>query len=152
MQDRNAEWIVSEARRLKGVGKFVEAKLLRTELERIHDQSAADATVRVSNLNMLAFLATCSGDLAEAVRAAEKCLSIYREMPHRRDEKLATYLMMLACVLAEAGRFVDAVAHGEEAFSLFRRCYGEKDEFTQFRARDVECMRRGEVRHYIERP
>ena len=69
----------------------------------------------------------------------------------RRDETLATYLMMLACVLAEAGRFSEAVPYGEEALSLSGRLYGEQSELVEFWAKDVECMRQGEVRPYIDK-
>lgn len=145
------ERIESEALQSKLLGRYAEARALRAELERLHDQAGTDPTEQVKNLNQLAFLAAACAELPEAVRAAEKCLATYRHVPNRRDEVLATYLMMLACVLAEAGRFSEAVPYGEEALSLFGRLHGEQSEFVEFRAKDVESMRQGEVRPYIDK-
>lgn len=151
MEQGSMERIESDARQSKLLGRYAEARMLRAELERLHDQVGANLTEQVKNLNQLAFLAAACGEPAEAVRAAEKCLATYRRVPNGRDETLATYLMMLACVLAEAGRFCEAVLYGEESLSLFGRLYGEQSEFVEFRAKDVERMRQGEVRPYMDR-
>ena len=151
MGEGSVERIESEAHKSKLLGRFAEAMALRAELERLHDQIGANPTEKVKNLNQLAFLAACSGAPAEAVRAAEKCLTIYRQVPNTREETLATYLMMLAYVLAETERFSEAIPLGEEALSLFGRFHGEQSDFFQFRAKDIESMKKEEVRPYLER-
>lgn len=145
------EELDSKARQSKQLGRFAEAMTLRQELERHQDQIVADPAERAKNLNQLAFVAAIGGDPSEAVRAAQKCLSNYMQVPKRRDETLATYVMMLAYVLAESGRFCEAVAYGEEALELFMAIYGKENDFVVSRAKDIQCMRIGEARSYLER-
>lgn len=123
----------------------------RQDVERRQDQAGSPHATIASNMNRLAYYAACSGERAEAVRAAEKCLTHYRQVPTIREETLAAYLMMLAATLAEAGRFQEAVRNGEDALYLFVRNHGDHSEFVQFRSQDIECMRKGQTREYLER-
>src|SRR4051794_28633029 len=108
-----------EARELKASGKHGDALRLRQEIERGHDRDGVGPVERAVNLNYMAFLAVCVGDLDEAIRAARKCLEVYRTASTEKNEKCATYLMMLSCVLAESGKFDEAIRHGEEAVAVF---------------------------------
>jgi hypothetical protein len=90
------------------------------------------------------------GDRAKAERAARRCLTTCRDTAVGA-ERYATYLFMLAAVLAECGKFDEAIAYGEEAVALFGRLYGESDSFVEFRKRDLQHMRDGVLRRYIER-
>lgn len=151
MDAEKLERIARKAQEAKWDGRLADAKALRVELERPQDQAGTRPVERATNLNMLAFVSAASGDPAEAIRAAEKCLEIYLQVPERKEETLATYQFMLAAVFAEAGRFAEAVCHGEESLAAFSRLYGSGDSFVQYRAKDIESMRRGEVRFYLDR-
>lgn len=60
--------------------------------------------------------------------------------------------MMLAYVLAESGSFNEAAQYGEEALAIFGKLHGEKNQFVKNRAIDIECMKRREVRVYLDKP
>jgi hypothetical protein len=100
---------------------------------------------------MLTFLAACRGERLEAVRAASKCLALYKEVLEPNPHHFATYVMMLSYVLAEDRQFSEAVAYGEEALMLFTKLHGQDDTFVQGLANDVESMRRAEIRDYLDK-
>jgi hypothetical protein len=137
-----AEDLERQAQNLKWVQRdYVGALHLRLELERLHGRTGASVTQQVKNLNMMAHVAVHAGALGEAERAARKCLELYGPLATDNDERLATYLMMLACVLAERGKFEEAVVHGEQAVAIFRVNHGEQDSFVAYRKLDIERMR-----------
>lgn len=135
----------------KDADTFVEALQVRQLMERLQDRFDVHASDRTKNLNSLTFLALVVSDFAEAERAARKCVSLYQNVPDLNHEKLATYLSMLSSVLAERGSFDEAVVYGEEALHHFRFFHGDSDNFVDMVKHNVECMRHGERRQYIER-
>lgn len=147
----DANHLDDEAGRCKGAGRFSEALAIRQTLERVYDESSAEPIRQAKSLNMLAYLAACRGERSEAVRAAFKCLALYARVVEPNPHRLATYVMMLAYVLAEDRQFREAVVYGDEALMLFARLLGQDDTFVQDRARDVESMRRTEVREYLDK-
>lgn len=158
MELERARELVNNAREMKHRGKYEEALAFRLEAERLYDRMGATTLERVNNLNFIAYLAACVDDPAEAVCAAEKCLAIYGNVSDRRDdvratsgERRATYLSMMCFVLAEAGRFEEAIPYGEAALSIFIANHGPDNDFVRDRAADVECMRRREKREYLDR-
>ena len=131
--------------------KYADALRLRLEIEQRKDQTQTGPAEQAKNLNWIAFLAVCAGDLEEAERAAKKCLEVYRIASSEKNEKYATYVMMLAMVLAESGKFDEAIAHGEEAVALFSQLHDEGDSFVEFRKHDIQRMRAKELPPYLER-
>lgn len=142
MKDEAAlQEMVRKATQLKLTGDYAGALSLRLELEQLHDKSNVSVEKRTANLNLIAFLAVHSGKLVEAERAARKCLGLYRPVTDAHNEKLSTYINMLACILAEEGRFEEAIANAEEAVVIFSDNHGENSTFVQYRRRDIERMR-----------
>jgi hypothetical protein len=148
---RMAQALERRAQELKQVARdHAGALRLRIELEQLHEQCCAGVGERVRNLNYLARAAVFAGQLGEAERAAHKCVELYRPVAAENDETLATYLMMLSCVLAGGGEFDEAVVYGEEAVAIFARNHGERDGFVVDRRRDIRSMRNYEVRRYLD--
>jgi 2'-5' RNA ligase len=143
--------IRKQAEDLKRARKFAEALQLRLELEGLYEQEGVNTLQQSLNLNWIAFLGVHSGNLAEAERAARKCLEVYCPTASVHDqETLATYHMMLSCVLAELRKFEEAVAEGEQALVLFSHFHGEGDSFVQFRKMDIERMRKKDSAPYLD--
>lgn len=138
-----------EAQRLKGAYDYSGALQARLKLEQLHRQFNEPPVQQSKNLNFIAFLGVHTRNLDEAERAARLCLELYRAVAEKKDEKLATYIMMLAAVLAENRKFEEAVIFGEEAVALFARNHGDNDSFVQYRKRDVERMRNKDTRPYL---
>jgi tetratricopeptide (TPR) repeat protein len=117
----------------KAAGRFQKAVDVFREVQRILDESLATAEQRSSNLNYIAFLALCAGDLDKAEQAARECLAIYQPFvvsdqnirtisvpgdPHP-TESLGTYYGALACVLAERRKFEEAEPYAERSLEYF---------------------------------
>ena len=66
-------------------------------------------------------------------------------MATRDDERLATYLMMLAFILAMRDEFDEAVARGEEALAIFQVNHGVDHPFVRQAESELGRMRRGEA-------
>jgi tetratricopeptide (TPR) repeat protein len=147
----NPEQLDEEARRCKWSGRFSEALALRQALEKRYDDLGVEPVLQAKNLNMLAYLAACRGQRSEAVRAASKCLALYKRALEPNPHHLATYVMMLSCVLAENGQFREAVVCGEEALAMFTQLHGRDNSFVQDLAEEVESMRHAEVRDYPDK-
>jgi len=146
-----AREVEDEARELKWNGNLTGALVLRKRLELMLNRVNAPAARQATNLNWRAFLAICVGDLSEAERAARRTLLLYRPVAGDRDERLATYVMMLACALAERRKFSEATAHAEEAIAMFRRHHGADSQFVKDREAAIARMRIQDTHHYIER-
>jgi hypothetical protein len=129
---------------------YAGALRVRLELEDWHARSGAGVHERTRNLNQLALLAVHAGVLGEAERAARECVELYRPIATERDERLATYVMMLSAVLAEARNFEEAVVHGERAVEMFAAHHGAQDSFVLYRKRDVDRMRAGDTGPYLD--
>lgn len=140
----------TQAEELKQQHKYADALRLRLELERLYEREDAGPVEQSLNLNWIAFLGVHSRDLAEAERAARKCVEIYRPVATHRDQHLATYLFMLATVLAEKREFDEAIVPGEEALALFAQFLGESNSFVQYRRKDIERMRQKDTQPYVE--
>ena len=134
-----------------GPRDYAGALRLRLELERLQQDDGATLVEKAGNLNQIAHVAVHAGRLAEAERAARQCVAIYRPLTTDRDERLATYLMMLSCVLAEGGQFEEAARVGEEAVAIFVLNHGEQDDFVAARWRDIGRMRASEPRPYLDK-
>jgi hypothetical protein len=139
-----------QARDLKNADRYSEAFAVRLRLEQLHVEGNSPVRDQIGNLNWLAYLGVHTGNLADAERAARKCLDLYRAVAGAADEKLATYTMMLSAVLAEAGKFSEAARTGDVAVELFVAS-GHDAEFVQQRRADVTRMRRGEPTRYLDR-
>lgn len=136
---------------LKISGDYSGALQLRLELELLHSQLNSNPSRQSRNLNQIAYLGVHLGKLREAERAAGRCLEIYRPISVAPDETLATYLFMLAAVLAESGKFDEAVSVGEEAVAIFAERHGEDSSFVQFRKKDIMRMRNKDTAPYLDR-
>ena len=64
---------------------------------------------------------------------------------------LSVTFLMLASVLAERRRFAQAVVYAEDAVAIFTRKHGETNSFVVWRRLDLQEMRLGVVRQYLER-
>jgi hypothetical protein len=108
-------------------GKDARALELRRALERYYEEAVTDPVVQMQNLNWLALMASYNGEQAEAIWAAEKCISTYEQEPVQRDVILAKLMLVLSYVLAEAGRCSDAIPYAEEARTKLAQVHGEDD-------------------------
>jgi|GEM_PF-3253444 len=142
--------IEDEARRAKWTD-WKRALRLRLELDELLDQFSDKPARQANNLNQLAWLAAHCDDSDLAVWAAEKCVAIYSQIPDRSNSALATYLMMLASMLAEADRFEEAIPCAQSATALHADLLGETNDFVVACRQRIEDMRNQVVRHYIDR-
>lgn len=127
------------------------ALALRQEVERLQMAEGTVATDVAKNLNWIAFFAVCVGDLAEAERAARRCVEVFATVPNGASETMATYLSMLSGVLAESGKFGEAVLFGDRAVSIFAANHGDDSQFVKYGRLDVDRMRREEPGPYVDR-
>lgn len=151
MESRSTAQLREQAIRLNLEGDRAGALRLRLELEQRLQELGATVGEQTSNFNWIAFFAVCTGDLGEAERAAKECVELYRPRAGDRDEKWATYLMMLADILAERGKFEDAVPHAEAAVAIFAANHGEDSAFVQGCRRDLRRMRSRDGGQYLDR-
>jgi len=140
-----------EAQDLKEAGDYFGALRLRLKLEQKHQQINECQTQQSRNLNYIAFLAIHTGNVNEAERAARRCLELYRPIAKTHDEKLATYVMMLACVLAESRKFEEAVTIGEEGVAMYAKILGKSNSYVQDCEKRIERMRHNDTRPYLDR-
>ncbi len=150
MNDR-AKALEEQASELKRQGDFFAAYVTRSELDRLYQESQVDEAERARNLSLIAFLAVQVEEQTEAERTARESLALYRGVAEPDQGKLALYTMILACVLAEAGKFDEAIAIGEEAIRIYAAVYGADDEFVLDRKAAIQRMREGDRRSYLER-
>ena len=145
---QTADDIEDSARQHKQTGDFENALELRLRLEQLIADCDADRASR--NYNWIAFLAVHTGDLQSAVRAARQSLELYSPLVDQPDPRLATYTFMLACVLASAGQFDEAVSYGERGIELYETT-GHDPSYVVFCRRDVARMRERESGVYLDR-
>lgn len=136
---------------LKDAGDYPGALALRLRLEQMQSQSDESPTVRALNLNYIAYLGVHTGNLIEAEAAARRCLEFYKPIEKADNERLATYLMMLASVLAEARKFEEAVIYGEQALKAFAYNHKDNDRFLQDTRKRVERMRNKGAGPYLDK-
>ena len=145
---QTADDIEASARQHKLTGDFATALELRLRLEQLI--ADCDADRRSKNYNWIAFLAVHTGDLQNAVRAARQSLELYSSLVVQPDARLATYTFMLACALASAGHFEEAVAYGDRAVELYEKT-GHDPNYVAYRRRDVARMSECESGVYLDR-
>ena len=145
---QTADDIEDSARRHKQNSDFATALELRLRLEQLIVDCDADR--RSKNYNWIAFLAVRTGDLQNAVRAARQSLELYSSLVGQPDARLATYTFMLACALASAGQYDEAVSYGERGIELYEKT-GHDPSYVGFRRRDVARMRERETGVYLDR-
>jgi len=138
------------ARQLKATGDTAGALRIRKQLEEGLSWCGAEPLVQANNLNQIAFLEMCARNLAGAERAARRCLEIYSPVAREVAERIATYKWMLAGVLAESQKFEEASRMAGEAIEIFAKNHGYDDGFVVDRRTDLEAMRNGQVREYID--
>lgn len=149
VEERRA--MLEEGSRLKDARQRAEALELWLQLEKIQDEHEPDARQRCLHLNRIAYLSLCCSRWAEAERAARKCVELYRsaELPFLKG--LPTYLSMLAGVLAERGKFDEAVPFQREANELHKQFLDPDSSYLIWRHIDLLDMQRGKVGRYIDR-
>ena len=145
---QTADDIEDSARQHKNAGDFANALELRLQLEQLI--ADCDADRRSKNYNWIAFLAVHTGDLQNAVHAARQSLELYSSLVDEPDPRLATYTFMLACVLASAGQFDEAILHGDRGIELYEKT-GHNPNYVSYRRRDVARMRERESCVYLDR-
>ena len=146
-----ARCIRLQASTAKHERRFRDALRLRVELDALLTSIDAPLAERCSNLNMMAFLGLQIGDYATAERAARSCVELYQCVDEKKSESWATYLSMLASVLAERGNFDEAVGFGESAFKQFALNHSPNSEFLKYRSLALERMRSKWLGYYIDR-
>jgi hypothetical protein len=152
MEPQSSAQLREQAIRLNLENDRAGALRLRLELELRLNELGATVVEQTSNLSWIAFFAVCTGNLGEAERAARRCVDLYRPQARGdRDERWATYLMMLADILAEREKFEDAVPYAEAAVAIFAANHGEDSAFVQGRRRDVRRMRARDLGQYLDR-
>jgi len=57
---------------------------------------------------------------------------------------------MLAGVLAEEGKFQEAIAFAEQGRELYAAFLGDTDSYVQKRRADIDRMRRGNIGSYLD--
>ena len=125
---------------LKHEGRFAEAIPIQQEILKHAQQSRR--VLDVSNAwNLLSHLLQANGQLSEAEEAARQALSTYANESLPRLETLATYEMKLALILAEQGRFEEAVPVGELAIKHFSDFHDQQSDFLKARKDDVGSMK-----------
>lgn len=138
------------ASQLKHTGQYDTALAIRLRLEQRQIEAEATVEDRALNLNWIAYLGVRCGNLKEAERAARQCLRTYGPIAAPDDPTLATYISMLAMVLAESSQFDDAICFAETAIDRFVQS-GHDAAFVEARRYEVARMRRGEPGPYLER-
>ena len=151
MPENETSTLRRQASALKLAGDLAGALKLRLDLDELYQRYNDDIGKRAENLNYIAFLGLSTGQFDLAERAARESVAIYRPVASSSDEKLATFLFMLSCVLAERSTFLEAMVLGQEAIGIFRKNHGETDSFVRSRELDLQRMRNGEVGEYIDR-
>ena len=146
-----ARCIRLQASTAKHERRFRDALRLRVELDALLTSIDAPLAERCSNLNMMAFLGLQIGDYATAERAARSCVELYQCVDEKKSESWATYLSMLASVLAETSRFDEAAGYEERALEIFEQNHGSASDFVKIVAAHLERMRSKSPGFYIER-
>lgn len=145
---QTADDIEDSARQHKQNGDFATALELRLRSEQLI--ADCDADRRSKNYNWIAFLGVHTGDLENAVRAARQSLELYSPLVAQPDGRLATYTFMLACVLASAGHFDEAIVYGDHGVELYEKT-GHDPSYVAYCRRDVARMRECESGVYLDR-
>eukprot|EP00456_Euglypha_rotunda_P062005 TRINITY_DN51_c3_g2_i2.p1 TRINITY_DN51_c3_g2~~TRINITY_DN51_c3_g2_i2.p1 ORF type:complete len:196 (+),score=21.60 TRINITY_DN51_c3_g2_i2:201-788(+) len=124
---------------LKAEGRFEEAIPVQREIVEALQQSGHICDL--SNAwNMLSHLYQLNHQLIEAEAAARKAISTYAIETKPRLERLASYEMKLAIILADQRYFAEAVRYGQSAVAHFSHLHNPPDDFLRARQNDVERM------------
>ena len=127
-----------EASRLKREeGNLVGALETRLKLELIYDSFDSDVILKDNNLCQIANLAVHVGQFSEAERAARKSVSLTLPLD---DKRRANSLSLLSAVLAESGKFEEAVIYGEQSVKLRESLFGADSSYVKYRKADLQRM------------
>ena len=132
----------------KQAGDYAGALQDRLALE--HLLIDTESYCRAINYNWIAFLSVHTGQLVDAERAARLSLALHSESTLTLDARLATYTFMLACVLATAGNYDEAMIYGDRGIELYHET-GHDSEYVSCRQRAVERMNNREPGVYLDR-
>lgn len=114
---------------------------LREEISRILEEDGASVKALASSWNYLAAGNLALKRYAEAEHYARKSVSYYEGHDGSCRETLATYLGLLARILACQRKFDEAVMVGERAVTEYSVFHGHQGDYVIARKADVEEYR-----------
>lgn len=149
LEEREA--LLAEGQKLKYAFRLAEALEVFLRLEKIQEESEPDVGRRALHLNRIASVALRLHRYPEAERAARKCVEIHLAAGLPIDTRYATYLGMLAGVLAERGKLDEAVPFQRESNAIHERFLEPDSSFLMWRRIDLLHMQQGRIGKYIGR-
>lgn len=135
----------SRAHELKLKRDFVGMLPIREEIARVLEEARAGAKQVGNALNYLGALNLQLKRYAVAETYARRSISYFQEHGGQDHEVLATYIQLLAWILAFDGRFADAIPLAEKAIIEYSVFHSPEDDFLTRRKAELEDLRIGKV-------
>lgn len=118
---------------------------LREEIASILEEAGADPKRVANALNYLAALNLQLKRYSVAETYARRSVFYYEEHGAEDREALATYVQLLAWILAFQGRYEEAIPCAERAIAEYSVFHTPDDDFLTQRKAELEDLRNGRV-------
>ncbi|MCA8988137.1 MAG: tetratricopeptide repeat protein [Planctomycetaceae bacterium] len=142
--------LTRRAGELKLARDFTGMLPLREEIASILEEAEADSKRVADALNYLAALNLQLERYSVAETYARRSVVYYEEHGAENREALATYVHLLAMILAFQGRYEEAIPYAERAITEYSVFHTPDDDFLTRRKAQLEDLRKGRVSMQFE--